>query len=159
MSILRKHDSVPSRIGYFRVTRDTAWLYPMAQIQAAFATTTYKYTFDGSNIVCPDMENLIGLMSDIFAQTVLVQPAGNQGFSLGRGTLLQDYNQEIDWKLSTGTLVFKWRLAKLLTPQTTEYIPVPGNSLPDVIGYVVTISNYPRFYNQTLDDVVVVRLG
>ncbi len=99
-------------------------------------------------------------MGDIFDQTAISQPNFNAGYSLGVGTLLQDYNQEIDWKLPSGELVFKWRLVKQLTPQApATQIPVPGNSLPDTIGYVVVLATYPTNYNATLDNVVSVRLG
>ena len=39
---------------------DTAWLYPISDVTAALATTTYPHTFDGDNIVVPDMAAFLG---------------------------------------------------------------------------------------------------
>jgi len=117
------------------------WLYPIADIEAALATTTYEYTFDGTNIVCPDYANLSGVYYDIYVQTTISQPIGNDGFSLGVRTMLEDMGQEIFFKIGSMTWVH-WRNVRQLTPQSISYIPNPGNSPPDTIGYIPVFVSY-----------------
>jgi hypothetical protein len=117
------------------------WLYPIADINAALATTTHQYTFDGTNLVCPDYANLRGIYYDIFAQTAISQPLGNLGYTLGVGTMLEDMGQEIFLKVGLQTWIH-WRNVRQLTPQTNAYIPNPGDSPPDTIGYTVVWASY-----------------
>ena len=127
---------------YLRTVINTMWLYPIADIEAALATTTYTYTFDGTNIVCPDYTNLRGVYFDIFSQTVISQPEGtNPGFSLGVGTALEDYGGEIFLKIGTQIWVH-WINVRQLTPQSPSNIPVPGNSPVDTVGYITVFVSY-----------------
>ena len=161
---MRKYSQVKTRQNLFITVSNTSWLYPAADIKAGLATTTYKYTYDGNFITCPNMTSLIGVYNDIFIKTTVSQPTGNAGFSLGVGTLLEDMGKEIHFKLSTGELVLTWRLVKQLTPQLpATVIPVPGNSPNLTVGYTVTFVSYGSGtnggYANNLDDVQVLRLG
>lgn len=127
---------IPSYAKNYRTIVNTMWLYPQTDLEKALATTTYKYTFDGTFIICPDMYNLRGLYSDIFAQTAISQPIGNTGFSLGVGTYLENFGKEIVFQVPNGTTVIKWKLVKQITPQTVDYISNPGNSPDDTVGYI-----------------------
>jgi hypothetical protein len=124
--------------GFYRTTVNTTWLYPDINIKAALATTTYKYTFDGTFITCPDMANLQGVYNDIFINTAISQPLGNDGYSLGVGTFCQDFGKTIYWQLSNGITIIKWQLVKQITPQSMAYIPSPGNSVDNTVGYITT---------------------
>lgn len=149
MSVTKYFKQLQPETSYYRTIVNTMWLYPQEDIDIALASTSYKYTFDGTIIICPDMENFIGLYTDIYDQTAISQPIGNQGFSLGVGTFLQNFGKTIYWQVPAGNLVLKWQLVKQLTPQTTDYIPVPGNSPNDTVGYIVTYN--PQGPNQFIE--------
>ena len=137
------------------------WLYPIADIKAALATTTYQYTFDGTNLVCPDYANLRGIYYDIFAQTAVSQPLGsNPGYSLGVGTALEDMGEEIFLKVGLQTWIH-WRNVRQLTPQRVANIPVPGDSPADTIGYIPVFVSYGANNPDPIvfDRAYVVRLG
>jgi hypothetical protein len=146
-----------SRTQYLRTIRDTVWLYPKADIQRGLAATTYTHTFDGTNIVCPDMAQLRGVYGDIFNQTIISQPLGNPGYSLGVGTILEDMNNTITWQLSGGHIVIRWQLVKQLIPQTQ--LPVSGSSPVDTVGYITTFTAFTPGPDPVFDAPYVVRIG
>lgn len=161
---MRKYSQVKTRQNLFITVSNTSWLYPTADINTALAKTTRSYKYDGNCIICPNLATLIGVYTDIYNQTVISQPTGNVGFSLGVGTLLEDMGKEIHFKLSTGELVLTWRLVKQLTPQSpATVIPSPGNSPNLTVGYITTFVSYGNGanggYANDLDDVQVLRLG
>lgn len=121
---------------------DTAYLYPTADITAALSTTANTYTFDGVNIVCPDMVSINGVYNDIYAQTAISQPVGNPGYSCGVGTVFQDLGKDIFFKLPEGDAVIHWRLVKQLTPQTNPPLSSPGNSPSGTVGYITVWNSY-----------------
>ena len=155
---------IPVRSKYLRTIINTVWLYPMADIEYALAHTSYKYTFDGVNIVSPDIANLSGVYRDIYNRTSVTQPIGNPGYSLGVGTLLEDLGKEIFFKLPSGETVVQWRLVKQLTPQTpppNNIIPTPGDSPAGTVGFTtvfVSILDNAVAY-QLFDTAYVVRVG
>lgn len=138
---------------------DTAWLYPIADIQTALRNTSRPYTFDGTNIVVADWTTFIALYSDIFDQTAITQPVGNVGFSLGVGTMLEDRGKSIYFKLPSGLILLQWQLVKQLTRQVPGAIPSPGSSPDGTIGYVTVYTSYPRVSGLPIDNVMVARLG
>jgi len=160
MSTQRSYSQIPSRIKYLRTIINTVWLYPIADINAALATTNYQYTFDGTNLVCPDYANLRGIYFDIFSKTALSNPGSNPGYTLGTGTMLEDMGQEIFLKVGLQTWIH-WRNVRQLTPQLVTNIPNPGDSPPDTIGYTVVWASYgqnnpdPNIFDQAY----VARLG
>jgi hypothetical protein len=157
----RSYAQISRRTKNFLTRFNTVWLYPFADINAALATTTYSYTFNGDVITCPDMENLIGVYYDIYNQTTISQPVGNQGFTLGVGTFLKDIGHEIRFELEGGAVVVVWRLVEQLTPQTNPPLSSPGNSPNGTIGYVTTFVSLGNgaAYDAGLDDVNIVRVG
>lgn len=140
MSLQRSFQQISPVHGIYRTIVNTTWLYPIANITAALQNTTLPYTFDGTFLTCPDIPTLINLYVQIWEQTAISQPIGNQGFSLGVGTLCQNFGKTLYLQAPPGNTVIKWRLVKQLTPQTTDYIPVPANSPNETIGYT-TIYN------------------
>lgn len=151
---------ISNRSSNFLTVNNTVFLYPQYDIDIALSNTTYKYTYDGTNIVCPDLVNLYGVYEDIVNQTLVSQPIGNAGFSLGVGTSLQDLGKELQFVLSGGQVVMKWRLVKQLTPQLPYfYIPNPGNSPADTIGYVMVFAAYTVKPFPYADIMLVVRTG
>lgn len=153
----------PRRTTYVTVI-NTTWLYPEINVTRALATTTYKYTYDGDFITCPDIANIAGVYGDIYNSTEVSQPVGNKGYSLGVGTLLEDQGKELRFRLTSGQVVIVWRLVKQLTPQSpATVIPNPGNSPNETIGYITTFLSYGRAalspYPAIFDDVNIVKSG
>lgn len=147
---------------YLRTILNTVYLYPIADIKTALATTTHSYTFDGTNLVCPDYENMRGICYDIYVQTTISQPVGssNLGYSIGVGTALEDMGDEIF--LIIGSAKFNhWRNVRQLTPQSVANIPSPGNSPADTIGFVPVWTSYGKENPDpsVFDYTYVVRLG
>jgi hypothetical protein len=155
----------PQRTNYVTVL-NTTWLYPEINVTRALATTTFRHTYDGDFITCPDIASIAGIYDDIFNSTAVSQPVGtNPGYSLGVGTLLEDYGKELRFRLTSGQVIIVWRLVKQLTPQQpATVIPVPGNSTPNgTIGYITTFISYGRAalspYPSIFDDVNLVKSG
>jgi hypothetical protein len=147
-----------ARSKYLRTFGDTAWIYPIADIDYALSTTTHPYTRTGNNIVCSNFANFAAVYTDIFTRTTVTQPVGNVGYSLGVGTMLEDLGKDIEFKLTGGQVLLRWRLVRQLTPQVLGAIPVPGNSPAGTVGYITAFTSYPPSPG-ILDTVLVVRTG
>ena len=154
----------PRRNNYVTVI-DTTWLYPEINVTRALATTTFRHTYDGDFITCPDIASIAGIYDAIFNSTAVSQPIDNAGYSLGVGTLVEDQGKELRFRLTSGQVIIVWRLVKQLTPQKPEtVIPNPGNSTPNgTIGYITTFISYGRAAlspnPSTFDDVNIVTTG
>lgn len=122
-----------------RASGSTTYLYPQVDIDRALHSTQYKYTTDGTNIICPTQSDLLGVYNDIYTQTTLSQPDGNVGYSCNNGTLLEDMGKDLQFLLNSA-IIIKWRLTKQITPQ--NILPTPGNSPNGTIGYVTVFSSY-----------------
>lgn len=149
-SLESQYSQVNPNYGFYRTIVNTVWLYPQGDIDKALLNTSAKFTYDGVFIICPDMNNLLTLYYNIFEQTAISQPVGNVGFSLGVGTMCQNFGRSIYWKLEdTSDYLIKWQLVQQITPQTTDNIPVPGNSPEGTVGYLTTFN--PIGYTNILD--------
>ena len=160
----RSYSQIKPRRTNFVTVIDTTWLYPEVNVAAALATTTFKYTYDGDFITCPDIASIAGIYGDIFNSTAVSQPVNNSGYSLGVGTLLENLGKELRFRLTNGNVIIVWRLVKQLTPQgTARVIPVPGDSPNGTIGFVTTYISYGRAalspYPVIFDDVNIVTTG
>jgi hypothetical protein len=153
-----EYDQIPPRVAYFLTIVNTAWIYPMSDLQYVLDRTTIPYTFDGTFLVVDNLANLVLLYGEVYNRTAVTQPVGNPGYSLGVGTQLEDMGNEIIWQVQDGLQVIRWRLMRQLTPQLpATVIPAPGNSPNGTIGYGTTwvaYGNYP-----SLDEVMFVRVG
>jgi hypothetical protein len=136
MALHRVTSQIPADQKYIQTIVNTTWLYPISDVEAALATTTYQYTYDGIFITCPDIANLTGLYSDIFEKTAESQPFGNTGFSLGVGTILENFGKKLYFQVPSGNTVIVWTLVKQMTPQIA--LPSGGNSPVDTVGYITT---------------------
>lgn len=123
---------------------NTAWLYPLSDIETALSLTQIPHTFDGVHLVCPTLVDLNNIYGEIFFKTSLSQPTDNTGFTLGVGTILRDLGKSIF--LSVGdaaSRVIEWRLVQQLTPQEPQrIIPSPGNSPPGTVGFITVWSSF-----------------
>lgn len=159
---MRDYAQIQNRVRYMVTVGDTTWIYPIEYVERALTTTIIPHTYDGVNIVCNDVSGVINLYSEIFNLTAIAQPVGNTGFSLGVGTLLQDYGREIFFRNVRGDFFIHWRNVKQLSPQTTPPVNVPGNSPVDTIGFVTVNASYNNNENPSpsvLDKSLTVRLG
>lgn len=138
MSMLRSYSQLQPELSYYRTIENTMWLYPPEDVEKALAATTYKYTYDGTFITCPDIENLLGIYYEIFAQTVNSYPIDNGGYYVAAGSFFQNMGKTLYWQVPNGNTVIKWQLVKQLTPQTNENFPQPGNCPVDIVGYTTT---------------------
>ncbi len=157
--MLRAPDQIPANIQYFLVYENTTWIYPINDINTALSTTTIPFTFDGTNIVCPTLQNFIDLYLAVFAQTAISQPVGNVGFSLGVGTQCADYGNEIVWQVAGSGAIVKWRLMKQVTKQSD--LLDGGNSPQGTIGYGTVWTSYVGVNrpNPDLDQAQFIRVG
>jgi len=152
-----------ARSSNYITTGNTAWLYPEADVVFALGTTAYKYVYDGDFITCPTMADLIGVYTDIYGRTTITQPIGNEGFTLGVGTLLEDMGKELRFRLEDGLVVIVWRLVKQLTPPRPIFvIPNPGNSPNETVGFVTSFCSFGSGpgggYDVGMDDVMILRV-
>jgi hypothetical protein len=160
----RNYIQIKPRHTNFVTVIDTTWLYPEVNVAAALATTTYKHTYDGDFITCPDIASIAGIYGDIYNSTAISQPINNSGYSLGVGTLLENLGKELRFRLTNGNVIVVWTLVKQLTPQgPATVILVPGDSPNETIGFVTTYLSYGKAslspYTGILDDVNVVTTG
>ena len=115
---------------------DTAWIYPIADVEAALVTTTTPYTRVGNIITAADISGCIAIAEAIFQQTAVTQPNGNVGYALGEVTFLTDRGKNLYLKLPSGETVIQYRLFKQATPQQNPPIPSPAIDTPnETIGY------------------------
>jgi hypothetical protein len=125
---------------FFITTTNTVWLYPIADTEYALAGTTHSYTRNGNDIICQDQATLIAIYLEIYARTSVTQPVGNEGYTLGVGTIVRDLKQELNFKINNQLMV-TWRLVEQITSQSD--VPVGGNSPDGTIGYTTLIENWP----------------
>ncbi len=154
-----------SRTGLFmcRANGSTTYLYPKVDIDRALATTAATYTFDGTNIVCPTISDILSVYYDIYAYTTVSNPGGNPGYSCNAGTLLEDMGEKMQFMLENGEVIVKWQLVKQLSPQTTPPVQSPGDSPLGTVGFVTVFcaygANASSETGQILDPPSVIRLG
>ena len=140
----------------YQVVIDTQWIYPPSDTYVALQTTTGRVERLGSVWVFPTVADFITVMRDIYLQTAITQPTGNQGYSLGVGTYLEDLGKEIRMRLATGEELQTWRLVRQITPQEPVHvIPTPGNSPAGTVGWLTTATAWPstaplNFYTDTV---------
>ena len=138
MSTQRILSQIPGYQKYIRTIANTTWLYPPTDVEIALANTTYKYTFDGVFIICPDIANLSGLYYDIFYQTVQSNPSFNGGYYNGQQTVLENFGKKIYFQAPAGNTVIIWTLVKQITPQSELPPGNQGNSPAGTVGYTTT---------------------
>jgi hypothetical protein len=158
-----------SRTGYYmcRVRGSTVYLYPKEEIDQALSVTPFPYTFDGTNIVCPTINDLKEIYYAIWFRTKLASPDPNNpdagGYTCNNGTLLQDMGEDMQFMLPDGEVVIKWRLVKQISPQTTPPVSTPGLSPVGTVGFVTTFcvygANTSADSGGVLDPPSVIRLG
>jgi hypothetical protein len=154
-SALRSSSQIPVRFPFLRTIVNTAWVYPVSDIEDALATTAQIYTFDGTNIVAADVATLSQINEDIFVKTTSELPPN--GYNCGVGTLLYDLGKTLTFQLSTGEIFLVWRLVKNLTNQAS--LPSGGDIPVGTVGYIPVFVAPGNIIGAQYDPVRVVRIG
>jgi hypothetical protein len=137
------------------------YMYPTASIETALATTSFPYTYNGSQIVSPTLVDLKQIAYAIWFTTVLelpdpLNPTQSGGYNVKVGCLLRDLGKSLSFELTDGTVVATWRLMELITDQIGT--PNGGRAEPGTIGYVPVFNAAGNVSNE-FDPVRVVRVG
>lgn len=124
----------------YRTIINTIWIYPKSDLQIAIQNTSVQFTIDNNNFIFSNLNDLIDFYGEVYNRTTISQPIGNQGFSLGVGTILQGTRDRIFWRLSSGIIVIEWLLMNQITNQSD--LPSGGNSPDGTVGYGVIYNDY-----------------
>jgi hypothetical protein len=124
----------------YRTIINTIWIYPKSDLQIAIQNTSVQFTIDNNNFIFSNLNDLIDFYGEVYNRTAISQPIGNQGFSLGVGTILQGTRDRIFWRLSSGIIVIEWLLMNQITNQSD--LPSGGNSPDGTVGYGVIYNDY-----------------
>jgi hypothetical protein len=117
------------------VVTNTAYLYPAVNLEAALASTSLSIVQEGNRYIFATLEDLDQFYNEVWTQTAISQPVGNQGYSMGVGTQLASTGQEVRLELSNGTLVTLWLMMTQLTPQSANAPQWVGDSPQGTMGY------------------------
>jgi len=136
--------------GYEGTPYNTAWIYPQSDLDNAvlainsnslvgpsigFTYSEVNFTkVDNYTYTFPTLEDVISFYLEMFSQTAITQPVGNQGYSLGVGTILRSRRTpKLKFNLESGITVVEFSLMTQITSQST--LPVGGNSPDGTIGW------------------------
>jgi hypothetical protein len=132
----------PNLTGW-RTVYNTAYMYPISDLNVvleAFREGANPMVESGDRLIFDDIDHLYSFYTAMVDQTLVSQPDGNAGFSLGVGTALEDLGQTLHLDLASSLRVITWRLMRQLTSQ--EDLEVGGNSPDGTIGFVVIYSDW-----------------
>jgi hypothetical protein len=136
--------------GYVVPGRDTAWIYPQFDIDAAVINMTsstllgpsigFTYSevsftkIDDLNYSFPTLDDVINFYVEMFAQSSVSQPIGNVGYSLGMGTILRSYDTDrLVFRLDSGLVILEFLLMTQITRQ--DDLPAGGDSIDGTVGW------------------------
>jgi len=139
--------------GYVVPGRDTAWIYPQVDIDAAVINMTsgtsstllgpsIGFTYsqvnftktDALNYSFPTLDDVINFYVEMFAQSSVSQPIGNVGYSLGMGTILRSYDTDrLVFRLDSGLVILEFLLMTQISRQ--DDLPTGGDSIDGTVGW------------------------
>lgn len=126
----------------FVTITNTMWLYPQADIDYVLANTSVPVTFVANKFYFNNRADMKTFYDELYVRTEVTQPVGNEGYSLGVGTVLLDLTNELMFVLiDTNEIVVFWRLVRQLTDQST--LDPGGNSPIETIGYITVEESWP----------------
>jgi hypothetical protein len=132
----------------YKTINNTVWIYPQIDVDSVLSGTTYSYILSEDDIIFDNLENLVQVYLEIVNKSLVSQPIGNQGYSLGVGTKLRSRRKRLNMLISSGQIIVKWLLVEQITSQSD--IPVGGDSPDGTIGYLTIYTDYPN--GNTLPD-------
>jgi hypothetical protein len=124
-----------------RTAVDTAYMFPMVDIQDCLNRSSANVTYNSTNIICNTFNDWSLFIYQLWELTTIKIPDPDPnilggGYTLGDGTLLEDMNKELFFLLPSGSILGRFRLVRQLTPQSS--LPSPGLSPNGTIGYLPT---------------------
>jgi len=108
-------------------------LYTQENLDAVIFGTIVPFTREGNRFIFSTVQDIVNFYEEVVNASLISQPIGNAGYSLGVGTRLRGSVQEVFLDLSNGTRVVTWELMTQITSQAD--LPVGGNSPDGTIGY------------------------
>jgi hypothetical protein len=112
---------------------DTAYLYPIQDINTAAAATEIEFTRIDNRFIFNTLADLDTFYYEVWQQTALSQPTGNTGYTMGVGTGLTGSFDELFLDLANGTRIVVWQLMTMTTSQSA--VLVGGNAPDGTVGY------------------------
>ena len=146
---------VGARTRFMLTVVNTAWLYPLVDIEAALASTSVSHTYTGDQIVATNTSELSQIAEDIYNATVSGAYPG--GYSLRTGLLVEDLGRVLTFQLDNGNTFLLWRLVRLITDQTG--MPSAGDAPAGLVGFIPTFVAAGNVVGAQFDPVRVVRIG
>lgn len=143
MSVARSFRQRSPYASGVRSVINTAWVYPIIDVEYVLATTALPFTRVGNVITCPDVSGCIALGNAFFSRTTVKQPDGNPGYALGVRTFLTDQGKDLFLKVPPGETVMQYRLLKQVSPQEDPPVTSPAPDTPnDTIGYGMVFTSF-----------------
>lgn len=118
---------------------DTIWIYPQIDLDIAISNAkglspSIPLTQNGNVLSFPTLQDIINFYDSLYQQTIISQPLGNTGYSLGVGTITRARrNSRLYLKLDSGFIVAELTLMRQITNQSD--LPSGGNSPDGTIGW------------------------
>lgn len=125
---------------------DTIWLYPQFDLDyvtgiAPGLSPSISFTKSENTYTFETFSDLTNFYDQLFISTEVNQPVGNEGYSLGVGTITRaKANQKLYFKLESGITVVEFHLMTQITNQSD--LPSGGNSPDGTIGWGLTYCDW-----------------
>ena len=124
----------------FETITNTNWIYPLGDLQYVIDNTLIPLTATADTLYFNSYADMADFYDQVWERTAIAQPNGNQGYSLGVGTILLDLQDQLYFNIGNN-LVVMWRLVKQLTDQST--LPSGGDSPNGTTGYLTILEDWP----------------
>ena len=115
---------------------DTAYLYPMVNIEAALADTELTITRRGGYFTFESLVDIDTFWYEMWEKTSFSNPANNPGYSLGVGTRLTGSVNTIYFMLESGQTIAILQEVTQTTNQASLPQGVGGDSPQGTVGYI-----------------------
>jgi hypothetical protein len=115
---------------------DTAYLYPMVNIEAALADTELTITRRGGYFTFESLVDIDTFWYEMWEKTSFSNPANNPGYSLGVGTRLTGSVNTIYFMLESGQPIAILQEVTQTTDQDSLPQGVGGDSPQGTVGYI-----------------------
>lgn len=125
---------------------DTIWLYPQVDLDyvtriAPGLSPSISFTKSGNTYTFETFSDLTNFYDQLYLSTAVNQPTGNEGYSLGVGTITRaKSNQKLYFKLESGITVVEFHLMTQITNQSD--LPSGGDSPNGTIGWGLTYCDW-----------------
>ena len=123
---------------------NTIWIYPQVDLDYATGIApglTISFTKSENTYTFETFSDLTNFYDQLYLSTAVNQPIGNEGYSLGVGTITRaKANQKLYFKLESGITVVEFHLMTQITNQAD--LPSGGDSPNGTIGWGLTYCDW-----------------